>query len=303
MNHSTIFYGLLLSVLACAPLCAQTRTSADYGLSTETLDTGGMTLGSADYHIHAASGEMAGLSNATTSPDLTIKFGYVGQLYDLAGLHVSANATTVSEAATLQLEAKFLADDSTVLPLAPSAVFWSIGSGPIVSIATSGLMTAGAVYTNTGAVAVGAVQGFTATFALTVINLSDDDFGLYANDGLPDTWQVQYFGIDNPLAAPTAEPLHDGQSNLLKFLTGYAPTSLGSKFTTTGTAFSDGIFHLSLSQVLPGTRYIFQRSTDLQSWTTIETLEPVTLVQPFVKSLPSIGDKSFFRVVIEPGSL
>jgi titin len=50
-------------------------------------------------------------------------------------------------------------------------------------------------------------------------------------DGLPDLWQVQYFGsFTSPNAAPTADPDGDGQNNLAEFLSGTDPTNSASAF-------------------------------------------------------------------------
>ncbi len=302
MKPHVLSLALLAAVTGLVPLCAQTRTSASYSLTTETVDAGGTGLGSANYHVAATVGGIVGLATVGASQALTTKSGYTGQLYDFTALQLGAAAATLSESGTLQLTAALLADDHTTFSLASPAVAWSVISGPLVSISLGGVATAGAVYENTGAAVGGTAGGFSATLSLTVLNVTDDDFGLYAGDGLPDAWQVQFFGLNNPLAAPTAEPLHDGQSNLLKFLTGYAPDNPGSRFVTTGTAVGGGNFSLQLSRVQPGTRYLFQRSTDLQNWTTVQTLEPVAIVQPFTQLLPAPGNASFFRVLIEPAT-
>ncbi len=48
------------------------------------------------------------------------------------------------------------------------------------------------------------------------------------NDGLPDAWQVQYFGsITSPAAAPDATPARDGIPNWLKYALGIDPTVPG----------------------------------------------------------------------------
>jgi hypothetical protein len=48
------------------------------------------------------------------------------------------------------------------------------------------------------------------------------------NDGLPDSWQIQYFGsINNPNAAPGATPAGDGVPNWLKYSLGLDPTVPG----------------------------------------------------------------------------
>ncbi|MBU6402645.1 MAG: hypothetical protein KGS61_20180, partial [Verrucomicrobia bacterium] len=48
------------------------------------------------------------------------------------------------------------------------------------------------------------------------------------NDGLPDAWQIQYFGsINDPNAAPNATPAGDGVPNWLKYALGLDPTKAG----------------------------------------------------------------------------
>lgn len=47
-------------------------------------------------------------------------------------------------------------------------------------------------------------------------------------DGLPDAWQIQYFGtVNNPNAAPNATPAGDGVPNWLKYALGLDPTVPG----------------------------------------------------------------------------
>jgi hypothetical protein len=291
---------LLAFVSALPPLRAQSRASATYRLATESVDAGGAVLTSADYQAVTGVAGLVGISAAADAPAHTVKHGYAGQLYDFTGLQLAAAGSTVSESGTVQLSAALLADDASVVPLAPAAVSWSVLSGPLVSVSANGLASAGTVFQSTGATVGGAAGGFAASLLLTVLDVGTDDFGLYAGDGLPDAWQVQYFGVGNPLASPAAQPLHDGQSNLLKFLTGYAPVGgAGGRFEAVGSVAGEGFFQLQLSQVIPGTRYRFQRSTDLQTWTTLQTVEPVALAQPFTQLLPTTGTSSFFRVIVE----
>ena len=107
---------------------------------------------------------------------------------------------------------------------------WSVASGPLTGISASGLATAGIVYQDTAATAQGSYLGDTGTLALTVRNVNTDDFGMYAADGIDDAWQVQYFGLNNPNAAPNVDFDHTGQTNLFKYIAGLNPLD-GSRFT------------------------------------------------------------------------
>ena len=69
-----------------------------------------------------------------------------------------------------------------------------------------------------------------APFATGLLNASIADLtGDSNNDGLPDAWQIQYFGsCNNPAAAPTANPSGDGLPNWLKYNLGLDPTIAGA---------------------------------------------------------------------------
>jgi hypothetical protein len=68
-----------------------------------------------------------------------------------------------------------------------------------------------------------------APFAVGILKASIADLtGDANNDGLPDWWQIQYFGsITNPLAAPNAAPAGDGVPNWLKYNSGLNPLTPG----------------------------------------------------------------------------
>jgi len=64
------------------------------------------------------------------------------------------------------------------------------------------------------------------------------------NDGLPDSWQTNYFGsITNPAAAPNAMPAGDGIPNWLKYALGLNPLVPGISVTnglSVGVVWADG---------------------------------------------------------------
>jgi hypothetical protein len=66
-------------------------------------------------------------------------------------------------------------------------------------------------------------------FAVGLLKASIGDLtGDANNDGLPDAWQIQYFGsANNPSAAPNATPAGDGIPNWLKYGLGLNPTVPG----------------------------------------------------------------------------
>ena len=121
---------------------AETRTSADYSLTTEVLDIGGQRIGGGVYSADSSIGTIGGLSTVSTPPE-TLKSGYIGQLYDPIGLSIGASPINVNEGTTRQLAAAQTMDDGTFQMLAPSSVSWGVFSGPVSSVSPGGLATAG----------------------------------------------------------------------------------------------------------------------------------------------------------------
>ena len=189
---------------------------------------------SVNYSVNgSAAGEFGAASNAvTTSTNYSSKSGFVGQLYDIVALSVIAPfSNNLNEAASRQLAAAPLADDATNLgSIDPSTVAWSIITGPIASVSSSGLATAGNVYQDTLATVGGTAQGLSGQLTLTILDINPDDYGIYANDGIPDSWQVQYFGTNNPLGLASADADGTGQTNLFKYVAGLNPLD-GARFT------------------------------------------------------------------------
>lgn len=217
-----------------APVHAGPRTSASYTVVSDTASAGGLRATSAAYTNDGSAGGAIGLSSVAL-PAETMKHGYIAQLTEVTALQLAASPTTVNEGTTRQLSVTATLDDATTSALLGTDVTWSVQSGPLSSISTSGLATAGTVYQNTTATARGVYSGITGTLNLTVVNTNTDDIPGYSGDGIDDAWQVQYFGLNNPLAAPTSDADHDGQNNLFEFTAGIDPTSSSSRFLLTNT--------------------------------------------------------------------
>ena len=207
--------------------------------------------------------ELGGLGGLASVGALVARGGVAGQFTDVQSLTVAAAATSLNEGTATQLAATATYTDGTLLPLASSAVTWSVSSGWLASVSSSGLATAAIVYQNTNGVARADYLGQFGTLTLTVLNVNNDDFGSYAGDGIDDAWQVQYFGIGNANAAPTADPDGDGQNNLLEYLAGTSPTNSASAFTLGISAPAPGQRVVSFSPISVGRTYTVEFTTSL----------------------------------------
>jgi hypothetical protein len=205
------------------------RSSANYTLATDTTDAGGTRAASAAYTHDGSLGGVGGVSTVAV-PAESAKHGYLGQLYEVTGLAVNAIPASIDETATRQLAAWHLLDDASYLAVSANSVAWTVVTGPLTGISATGLTTAGKVFQDTPATVQGVYGGFTETLALTVLDSDPDNYGSYAGDELADWWQNQYFGPDNPLAAPGADPDGDTQNNAFEFTAGLIPTDPLSRF-------------------------------------------------------------------------
>ena len=122
---------------------------------------------------------------------------------------------------------------------------------------------------NTIATAKGIYAGNTGTRALTVLSVNTDDLPGYVGDGIDDAWQVQYFGLNNPVAAPTVDADGTEQTNLFKYIAGLNPLDPNSRFTLAiqPVAAQPGRRNLVFSPRFPDRTYIVKSKTDLAAVT------------------------------------
>lgn len=216
MKVSLIMIALLL---ASATAEAEGRTSTNYAIAAESISISGSRATSGNYTLDGSVGGIVGFSSVSSPTTRTAKLGYIGQLYEVTGLTLTSASSELSETDTLQLNAAQTLDDASFLEVPATSVAWGVISGPLTSINSNGLAASGNVYVDTSAVAQGDFAGFTGTLALTVKNVTFDDFGSYATDGIDDAWQVNFLGLDNTVANPDA----DLQANLGEFFLNLNP--------------------------------------------------------------------------------
>lgn len=257
--------GIVLRLLS-GPLLLMGAQAAENGPTT--LDAGGGLAKSQRYALHGTLGWLGGLAGAET-PAVLARHGYAGQLYETRHLAATAQPAVVAERDTSQLAAVAVMDDTTLLPLPPTAVAWSVAAGPIDAISADGLATTRNVYETTQAIAQVDYQSVSSQVAIEILNTGDDDFGLYAGDGLNDAWQVGYFGLENPLARPGEDPDEDRADNAQEYVADTNPVDPRSLLRITGSTWSGGVrvrFESSARRL-----YTLYSTRDLESgpWTAV----------------------------------
>jgi hypothetical protein len=272
-GHGALIAFVVIALGMVRAFCASGATSAHYNNVTELIGAAGSLSTSADYTSVDSVGGAVGTSGSTIH--YTNKHGFIGQLYDVVGLEVVATPSTVAEGASRQVMGRPVLDDGTTFALLAGDVNWSLVGGPLTSVSPGGLVSAGVVHADTGAMVQGSWLGFSDTLALQVLNTDPDNFGSYAGDGLEDGWQVQFFGLNNPAAAPLLDPDGDGQNNRFEFLAGVTPTDPSSIFRWRVESAPDlsGNKRLSFSPVLPDRVYTIRYTDSLGSlplqWSTL----------------------------------
>ena len=262
-----------------------------------------MTLSSTNYSINASLNDSGCMANAPLSSYMS-KSGFVGQLYDVAGLTVSASSASVNEGATLQLAAVQLLDDSTLLSLDSASPAWCVNSGPVASISANGVATTAAVYQNCPAMVSAAFQGYSGTLSLTVLSLGNDPYGNCSGDGQLEDWLVQYFGPPpNANASPNVDADGTGQTNLFKYIAGLNPIDPASRFVVSiqpvpGAA---GKMQIVFNPVLAGRTYTVVSTDSLTSsnWVPLGgATQNDNGQQRTVTDLDATGSSKFYRVQI-----
>ena len=239
------------------------RAAGGAGVNS-AFDSGGKRTTSASYTMDGSGGGIGGTSVAA---DDSARHGYLGQLAEVVSVSVTSTPNTVNEGATGQLSGTATLDDSSVSVLAGRDVAWASAIYPLASIDGNGLATASTVYATTNAAFNGSYLGASGTGLVAIIDSDPDNYGSYAGDGIPDSWQAQYFGLNNPNAASTADPDGTGQNNVFKYVAGLDPTNPASIFVLKIASVTDQpnqknlIFH----PIAGGRTYTVQFRTNLVS--------------------------------------
>ena len=127
---------------------------------------------------------------------------------------------------------------------------------------------------------------------------------LYADDGIDDAWQVQYFGHNNVDAQPNADPDGDGNTNLFEYTAGLDPTDPTARFVIRmddESAEVPGTRKIAFGPIVAGRTYTVQFKTDLapNAWTQLTSFtQSEDGSTRTVSDHDAPGPRKFYRVEI-----
>lgn len=236
------------------------------GIASATVDnqgsfgSGGQSSTSANYAMEGGlGGIVGGVSNASGS--MTASSGSITPLAEMTQLVVRLAPVTVNEGGSIQAEGIVGFDDGTVSVLAGINILWLAPAYPITSVSSSGQARAGAVYSNMPGRVSGSYRGVAGGGDVLVMDSDPDNYGVYGADGIPDGWQVRWFGTNNPLGLATATN-SAGQANRYAYIADLDPTNPASVFKIVG--LSNGVSEsLVFFKSSANRRYVLESTTNL----------------------------------------
>lgn len=201
-------------------------TGGLYTITSDGLSAAGGRISAGPYQDDTSTGATG--AESTSSENYDGASGQSSTLRDVIGL--IPGPLRIPENSLNQLGLFQALDDSTLLAVSSLGATWARISGPM-ALTSGGGATTEPVFANQNAqVQLTLLNSAVVSGSITIEDTIADNFGTYAADGIGDDWQVQFFGQDNPLAAPALDPDGDGQNNLFEFIAGLAPNSGVSRF-------------------------------------------------------------------------
>ena len=269
-------------------------------LTHATLDSaGGRSTGGTvtnDATLGGIGGEMH-----DTAP-LAARPGFAGQLWDAVSLGITPQPASMQESSTLQLTAHLAGDDGTTQPTS-AAVTWESAS-QFLSVNTSGLLATGTLPGDATATVSARSGDLTGSAEISLFDLTPDDYGPFAGDGLDDPWQWNFFANDPDNAQPGDDPDNDGQDNALEFLAGTTPLD-GSSFLSVRIApepNQPAVRQLFFEPFRPDRTYRWEYSTSLQpAWQPVIGDPPDPLPTGEARATDEVAEEArkFYRLIIE----
>lgn len=121
------------------------------------------------------------------------------------------------------------------------------------------------------------------------------------SNGIPDSWELQHFGVIDPQRTSSTDSNGDGVTDYAKFVTGTDPNNPLPPFPLLATRLANGQVQLSWKSVT-NHLYRIHGSADLESWSPYTVFLPATGSNTTITlPSPTNGAPNLFRVEAAPG--
>jgi hypothetical protein len=254
-----------LLILLSAPATSMAGTSADYRTDFETTGMSAGASSSAAYSQHAESGAESASIGTSGDGFYRTRHGFAGQLYEVD--YITFYGVDYGyEHSELPMEPGALLDDQTAINAATLFTYTNTDPLHVQSISADGEMVLGDVYDLTPSNAQAAFEGVSGFFSFEIRDALPDNYGLYANDGIHDWWQVGYFGENNPAGTAGADPDGDTWTNLFEWRAQLLPNDAASRFQQSFRIIGE-TGEITYGPIRLGTAYQTYWTTDFVAWT------------------------------------
>lgn len=281
---------------------AASAVSADYSMAAQAVLPGAAFGARSVSYAMEATIEMA-RGTWASSVNYLQHTGFTPALARVETVIVDPPA--VAEATFHSVAMELILDDGTSFPALGNAVVEALAA-PITAVGPElDHLGIGPVIRETFGELTLATEDGPRVARVRVLDTLPDNFGSYAGDGLPDAWQGQYFGEENPAAGPLRDPDGDAQDNRFEYIAGLNPTNALSRLVVSiePPEGDGGEVRLRLGPAVAGRRYRVEQSAQVtaRSWGLVGEREPVGLVgnEILTFAIPAREAHLFLRVRVE----
>ncbi|WOO39908.1 hypothetical protein [Rubellicoccus peritrichatus] len=223
---------------------------------------------------------LGGFAGGVTQPTqsnpadtLTIRNGYPGQLFVTETLTITnpVDGFSITENSLFGVNVSAINDDGTAVDARNGASFTT--SSPAATQFISSSFRTNAVPTDTPVQINANFNGASANVMIIVVNTDDDNYQTspydISGDGLPDSWQIQYYPEGDPNSAPDAIAA-GGQPNYFYWALSQNPLIGTALFRAESVQHEDERY-LTFTYTRPtdtraAVSYSFEYSTNLSQW-------------------------------------
>ena len=297
LSGTSAFTGSI--VVESGALTVTGSTSVTGGIQVDAGATLSILGGTAGAEVAAIAGSLAGYG--TLASDLNCTGSLTGRGFSSGtpGILNVAGSAFFDGTSLTRMRGGNSSDLITVNSDLTLAGTVQVSLAPGTAFGRYPLFTCGGALTMAGVTLTGIPNGTTAQLSTGVAGSVDLVIDDSDEDGLPDSWEMQFLG--NLASGPAADPDGDGQDNATEYLAGTNPASGASRFAATLESVNATLFTLAWPSV-PGRLYQIHTTTSLSgTWSLLEEVPAAPAPATHTSRIMTrSGDSRFYRVAVQP---